>query len=89
MKSRVVEAEISFFSITRESETMADKRMRENNHTARMALSYYKVYYYEVANALGITPEALSLRLRREMPLSKQLEIAKVAEQIAQERGLA
>ena len=54
-----------------------------------MALNYYKVYYYEVANALGITPEALSLRLRREMPLSKQLEIAKVAEQIAQERGLA
>ncbi len=62
--------------------------MKDNNHVARDAIKFYKVKYWEVAEALGITPDALSLRFRHEMPMPKQMEIVNIAESIAFKRGL-
>lgn len=62
------------------------KRMG-NNYIAREAIKVYKLKYYEVAEALGLSPQALSQRLRREIPFSEQKEIVDVAESIAKVKG--
>lgn len=62
------------------------KRM-ENNYIAREAIRLYKLNYYEVAEALGLSPQALSQRLRREMPFSEQMKIVDVSESIAKVKG--
>lgn len=62
------------------------KRM-ENNYIAREAIKVYKLKYYEIAEALGLSPQALSQRLRREIPFSEQMEIVDIAESIAKAKG--
>lgn len=58
------------------------------NMDIRSKVRESRVYFWEIADVMGITPETLSRKLRYELSEEKKQEINKAIEKILKERGV-
>lgn len=58
--------------------TATRKRTQTNNFMVRQALSNTGMYYWELADILGISVETLRRRLRHELPTDEQKRICEL-----------
>lgn len=58
------------------------------NIEIRTKVKNYRVYYWEIADYLGITPETLSRKLRHELSEEKKQEINAAIDTVLRERGV-
>jgi hypothetical protein len=58
------------------------------NMDIRSKVRESRVYFWEIADVMGITPETLSRSLRHELPEEKKQEIYTAIEKILIERGV-
>lgn len=56
------------------------------NMDIRSKVRESRVYFWEIADVMGITPETLSRSLRHELPEEKKQEICTAIEKILKER---
>lgn len=59
----------------------------EANEAVRSTLRIQNKKQWELARALGIAEATLSRKLRTELPVEEQMEMVKLIEKIAAERG--
>lgn len=56
------------------------------NERVRISLMHNRVFAYELAERLNISPQSLSTRMRKELPEEKQDYLISVIQQIAEEK---
>ena len=61
--------------------------MQQKNEAVRAPLRIWNIKQWELAQALGIAEATLSRKLRTELPIEEQMDMVKLIEKIAAERG--